>query len=82
MLTRVRCSGCVQTLAVSEAEAPLRNRVWCTERCKDDYPVGAHETRDAVITELSRLGRSDGQIAGLFGVGRSRVQQIASSRRS
>jgi transposase len=44
--------------------------------------VGQHETRDALITELSRLGRSDGQIAAIFGVGRSRIQQIASSRRS
>ena len=44
--------------------------------------VGQHETRDALIGELSRLGRTDGYLATLFGIGRSRVQQIASARRA
>lgn len=45
-------------------------------------PVGSNETRDALIAELSRLGRSDGKIAAIFGIGRSRAQQIASARRT
>lgn len=77
----VRCSGCSTRIAVSESPSPLRNKVWCTAQCHSEPTVGQHETRDAVIAELSRMGRPDGRIATLFGIGRSRVQQIASTRR-
>lgn len=81
-MTAVRCSGCFRTIGVSPNNAPLRAKVWCDSLCMQEPPVGQNETRDAVITELSRLGRTDGQIATLFGIGRSRAQQIASSRRA
>ena len=80
--TALRCAGCTRKIGVSISITPLRNKVWCTEFCITDLAVGQNETRDAVITELSRAGRSDGYIAFLFGIGRSRVQQIASSRRA
>ena len=80
--TALRCAGCTRKIGVSISVTPLRNKVWCTELCMTEFTVGQNETRDAAITELSRAGRSDGAIAALFGVGRSRVQQIASSRRS
>ena len=79
----VRCSGCATQIGVSDAPSPLRNKVWCTPFCRSQPPVGQHETRDAVIAHLSGIvGRTDGAIATLFGIGRSRVQQIASMRRS
>lgn len=81
-MAKVRCAGCTRVVGVSPSETPLRNKVWCDELCMSQPAVGLFEDRDALITELSRLGRSDGKIAGLFGVGRSRVQQIASARRA
>ena len=78
----VRCSGCTTRMGVSGALTPLRNKVWCSMACMGEIPISQNETRDSVIAELSRQGRSDGQIAVLFGVGRSRVQQIASARRA
>lgn len=78
----VRCSGCTRRLGVSQSGTPLRNKVWCASWCAAEVPISQNETRDAVMAELSRLGRSDGHIARLFGVGRSRVQQIASARRA
>ena len=77
----VRCAGCTRRIGVSPSESPLRNKVWCDEVCMSEPAVGQHETRDAIITELSRAGRPDGKIAALFGIGRSRVQQIAAARR-
>lgn len=78
----VRCSGCTRKIGISLAENPLRNKVWCSQVCAEDAPLSQNETRDAVMVELSRAGWNDGKIADLFGVGRSRVQQIASARRS
>lgn len=80
-MAAVRCAGCTRRIGVSPSAAPLRNKVWCDELCMMEPAVGQHETRDAVIAELSRCGRTDGQIATLFGIGRSRVQQIAAARR-
>lgn len=77
----VRCSGCTRSMGVSPSAAPLRNKVYCRVQCVTEPAVGTNETRDAVISELSRRGRTDGQIAALFGIGRSRVQQIAAARR-
>lgn len=78
----VRCSGCTRKIGVSPAATPLRNKVWCDDLCMAEPPVGQNETRDSLIVELSRAGRSDGKIATMFGCSRSRVQQIASARRS
>lgn len=80
-MAAVRCAGCTRKIGVSPSTSPLRNKVWCGEVCMSEPTVGTNETRDAVIGELSRLGRTDGQIATLFGIGRSRVQQIAAARR-
>lgn len=80
-MATVRCAGCTRKIGVSASESPLRNKVWCTEFCMSEPIIGQHETRDAIIGELSRLGRTDGYLATLFGIGRSRVQQIASARR-
>ena len=77
----VRCSGCTRRIGRSPAESPLRNKVFCTTQCAGEPVVGQFETRDAVIGELSRRVYTDGRIASLFGVGRSRVQQIAAARR-
>lgn len=80
-MAAVRCAGCTRTIGVSPSESPLRNKVWCGQWCMTEPVVGTNETRDAVIMELSRLGRPDGKIASLFGIGRSRAQQIVSARR-
>lgn len=80
-LATVRCSGCAAKIGVSEALTPLRNKVWCSALCHAQPSVGVHETRDAVMAELSRQGRPDGAIGELFGVGRSRVQQVVAARR-
>jgi hypothetical protein len=77
----VRCAGCTRKIGVSPSASPLRNKVWCDDVCMAEPAVGTNETRDALIGELSRLGRTDGYLAGLFGIGRSRVQQIAAARR-
>lgn len=78
----VGCSGCTRKIGISDSPTPLRNKVWCSAVCMFEIPIGQNEQRDALMTELSRKGRSDGKIAELFGVGRSRVQQIASARRA
>lgn len=77
----VRCSGCTRRIGVSPAPSPLRNKVFCTLTCASEPIVGQYETRDAVIGELSRRGYTDGKIASLFSIGRSRAQQIAAARR-
>lgn len=82
MMAAVRCAGCTRQIGVSPNESPLRAKVWCERWCMSEVTVGQNETRDALITELSRKGRSDGQISKIFDIGRSRVQQIASTRRA
>lgn len=81
-MSAVRCAGCTRRIGVSPSESPLRNKVWCDTRCMAEPAVGTNETRDALIAELSRAGRSDGKIAAIFGIGRSRAQQIAAARRT
>lgn len=81
-MAAVRCAGCTRQIGVSPNESPLRAKVWCATWCMTEPTVGKDETRDALITELSRAGRSDGQISRVFDIGRSRVQQIASTRRA
>ena len=81
-MSAVRCAGCTRKIGVSPSPSPLRNKVWCDTRCMAEPPVGQNETRDALIAELSRAGRPDGRIAAIFGIGRSRAQQIASARRA
>lgn len=80
-MAAVRCAGCTRCIGVSPGGSPLRNKVYCTTTCMAEPTVGQYETRDALITELSRLGRSDGYLASLFGIGRSRAQQITAARR-
>lgn len=78
-MTPVHCAGCGRTVALTTS-AQLRNRVYCAAWCAADYPAGPKEDRDALMTELSRLGRTDQRIADLFGVSRARVQHVVASR--
>lgn len=78
-MTTLRCAGCRRPLGVYATEQ-MRSAVWCNEHCASEPPVGPNEVRDDLMVELSRLGRTDGAIADLFGLSRPRVQRIVAKR--
>lgn len=78
-MNRLFCTGCCRPLGVF-ATAQMRSAVWCSEHCAGQPVAGVNEMRDDVMTELSRAGRTDGEIGTLFGLHRTRVQRIIAKR--
>ena len=79
VLSAVRCTGCGRRVGLTTS-AQLRNRVYCAAWCAGDFPVLPNEDRSAIMTELSRMGRTDIKIGQAVGLSRSRVQAIVAAR--
>lgn len=77
-LLPLRCRGCGRKFGV--ADSP-HYKVFCEERCAEDFPVFSQELRDAHVVALSRLKWKAARIAKEFSITRQRVQQIVEGRK-
>jgi len=70
---RVRCASCRKTVAVSENEVALRNKVYCDEWCLSEMPVTLNEERNDQWKAMVAYGVSPVYIGKLYGAPHSQV---------
>lgn len=74
MSTRVRCASCRRTLAVSEADIPLRTKVYCNDWCLAEPPASPTEARtDEWRWLVAVYGVSPVKIGKDYGLAHSQV---------
>lgn len=79
-VSQVECAGCRKIIGFTTSVSPVP-RIYCSERCLDDYPVSANEARDDLILQLLHLQEPKGKIAEAFGLSRQRIIQLANARK-
>jgi len=75
----VTCRVCHKVVAWSKTpHSP--GFIFCDKFCLSDYGVSTDETRDSLIDELLRAGKSSSEAADHLGITRQRVDQIHRKR--
>lgn len=72
-MNRVRCASCRRTLAVTEADVALRNKVYCDAWCLGESAVTQFEARNDQWKALHAHGWSPVYIGKAYGVAHSQV---------
>jgi len=69
----LRCAGCRRTIAWTDVEQGLRNKMYCSVWCMDEPAVAPTEERTDQWRILVSRGRSPVAIAKQYGVAHSQV---------
>lgn len=70
---RVRCSSCRRTVAVTETQTALRNRVFCDEWCLNEPAANPMEARNDQWKAMVAHGWSPVYVAKAYHVAHSQV---------
>jgi hypothetical protein len=69
----VRCAGCRKTLAWTDAEQSLRNKMYCSLWCMEEPAVTPTEDRTDQWRILVASGMSPVAVSKIYGVAHSQV---------
>lgn len=72
-MNRVRCASCRRTVAVTDAEVALRNKVFCNQWCLDEVPATQFEARNDQWKAMFAHGWSPVYIGKTYGAAHSQV---------
>ena len=72
-MNRVRCASCRRTVAYSDGEVALRNKVYCSEWCVNEIPTTVFEARNDQWKAMVANGWSEVFVAKKYDVAHSQV---------
>jgi hypothetical protein len=72
-MNRVRCSSCRRTLAVTDSDGTLRNKMYCDEWCYQEPAATMYEDRNDQWKMMVAYGWSPVYVGKTYGVAHSQV---------
>jgi hypothetical protein len=69
----VRCSSCRKTLAYTDSDGVLRNKIYCNEWCYNEVPATPYEDRNDQWKMMVAAGWSPVYVGKVYGVAHSQV---------
>lgn len=72
-MNSVRCASCRKTVAYTDSDGVLRNKVYCSEWCYDETPVTEFEERNDQWKVMVSHGWSPVYVGKVYGVAHSQV---------